>query len=149
MSTFHRVYASFKNPQKPVTDQANRYHGFRTNGELPRIPNERKTEGALVASQVSRRNDNSGLWTRKPTRIANVLTATQWSSTKAQYAMSESQNPIDKIGPTNTHEVGVLGAVIAIESVPRQEMFVGEETGAGTIDEMITRTATGGGNSSK
>lgn len=61
MSTFRRVYASSKNLQMPVTDQFYRYHGFQTNGELPRIPNERKTEGALVASQVSRRNDNSGL----------------------------------------------------------------------------------------
>ena len=62
--------------------------------------------------------------------------------------MSESQNPIDKIGPENTHEVGAPGAVIAIESVPRQEMFVEEETEVGTIDEMIMRTATGGDNSS-
>ena len=63
MSTFHRAYAISKGLQMPFTDldQFLRYHGFRTNGELPRIPNERKPEGALVVSQVSRRNDNSGL----------------------------------------------------------------------------------------
>lgn len=61
MSTFHRVYASSKPPQMPFTDQIYRYHGFQTNGELPQIPNERNTEGALVALQVSRRSDNLGL----------------------------------------------------------------------------------------
>ena len=80
-------------------------------------------------------------------RTANVLTATQWSLTKTQYTMSESQNPIDKTGRANAHEVGVLGAMIGIESEPRREMFVGEETEAGTIDEMIMKIATGGDNS--
>lgn len=60
MSTFHRVYAISMGPQRPFTDHFFRYHGFRTNGELPRIPNERKPEGALVVSQVSRRNDSLG-----------------------------------------------------------------------------------------
>ena len=60
--------------------------------------------------------------------------------------MSESQNPIDKTGRTNAHEAGAPGAMIGIESVPCQEMFVEEETEAGTIDEMNMMTAAGGGN---
>lgn len=59
--------------------------------------------------------------------------------------MSESQNPIDKTGRANAH--GVRGAMIDIENELRQEMFVEEETEAGTIDEMIMKLATGGGNS--
>lgn len=61
MSTFHRVYVISKPPETPITYRVLRYHGFQTNGELLRIPNERNTEGALVASQISRRSDSSEL----------------------------------------------------------------------------------------
>lgn len=61
MSISHRVYTISTGPQMRFTDHFFRYHGFRTNGGLLRIPNERKSEEALVVSQVSRRNDNSGL----------------------------------------------------------------------------------------
>lgn len=52
MSTFHRVYASSKPPQVPITNQIYRYHGFQTNGEPPQIPNEHNMEGASVVLQV-------------------------------------------------------------------------------------------------
>ena len=72
--------------------------------------------------------------------------ATDWSLTRTQYVRSESRNPIDKTGRANTHEVGAPRATIGIESKPLQEMFGGEGTEAETIDEMIMRTAAGGGN---
>ena len=67
--------------------------------------------------------------------------------------MIESQSPIDKIGCANTHEVGVPEAVIDIKSVVLQVVFGEEETEAGTeagtIVEMIMRTAARGGNTKK
>lgn len=143
MLTFHKVYAGFKRPQMPITDPSYRYHGFQTNGELPQIPNERSTEGALVASRVSRRSDSSGLWIQKLTRIANVLMATEWSLTRTQYAMNETWNPIDKAGRGNTRGVEVQGITIGIESMFRLGMFGEEGKEAGIIDEMIMRAAAG------
>lgn len=63
--------------------------------------------------------------------------------------MIESQSPIDKIGRANTHEVGAPEAMIDIKSVLLQVMFGEEETEAGTIVEMIMRTAARGGNAQK
>ncbi len=61
MSTFHRVYACSKFCPVPVANHIHRYHGFQTNGELPQILNERNMGEGLVASQILRRSDTSGL----------------------------------------------------------------------------------------
>lgn len=71
--------------------------------------------------------------------------AMEWSLTKTPYAMNETVNPINKAGRANTQEVRVPGATVGIESVSLKEMFGEEETEAGTIDEMIMRSAAGGG----
>ena len=49
---FSQSVRRFKPPRLPMTDRNRRFHGFRTNGEVRQIPNERSTEGALVALQV-------------------------------------------------------------------------------------------------
>ena len=58
--------------------------------------------------------------------------------------MNETQNPIGKPGRAKTHEVGVRGADIDIESVSLRGL-VKEETGVGIIDKLIMKTAPGGG----
>ena len=58
--------------------------------------------------------------------------------------MTETRIPIGETGRVNAHEVGALEATIGMASVSLHEMSGEEETEAGTIDEMLMRTAIGG-----
>ena len=59
--------------------------------------------------------------------------------------MTETRNPIGETGRVNAHGAGVLEATIGMASVSAHEMSGEEETEAGTTDEMLMRTAIGGG----
>ena len=145
---FSQSVCSFHAHPVSTTDRTNRYHAFQTNGVLLQIPNEPNMEAVLVALRVWRRRDTSGLWIQKQTRTVNALMATDILLTRTQYAMTETRNLIGETGRGNTHEVGVPEATIGTESVSPREMFgeeETEETEVGTMDEMIMRTAAGGG----
>ena len=73
--------------------------------------------------------------------------ATDWSLTRTRGAMKETLNPIDMPDRADAHEAEVRGSMVDIESLSLQEMFDEEETEAGTIGKMTTRTAAGGGRS--
>ena len=67
------------------------------------------------------------------------------SLTRTQCAITETRNPIGETGRVNTHGAEVLEATIGIASVSPHEMCGEEETEAGTMDEMLMKTAIGGG----
>ena len=59
--------------------------------------------------------------------------------------MTEMRYPIGETGRVNAHGAGVLEATIGMASVSPHEISREEETEAGTIDEMLMRTAIEGG----
>ena len=59
--------------------------------------------------------------------------------------MTETRNMIGETGRVNAHGAGVLEETIDMASVSPHEMSSEEETEAGTMDEMLTRTAIEGG----
>ena len=59
--------------------------------------------------------------------------------------MTETRNRIGETGRVNARGAGVLEATIGTASVSPQEMSGEEETEAGTMDEILMRTAIEGG----
>ena len=59
--------------------------------------------------------------------------------------MTETRYPIGETGRVNAHGVGVPEATIGMASVSPHEMSGQEETEAGTMDEILMRTAIEGG----
>ena len=67
------------------------------------------------------------------------------SLTRTQCAIIETRRPIGETGHVITHGAGVLEATIGMASVSPHETCGEEEIEVGTMDEILMRTAVGGG----